>query len=340
MPVIAPAFITLNASITLPEVLLPYSQASGFNHTLPNADLWTRLGEGDLAAYINRADIRTKMAAGQSGYNQLPSVGIFLSYIQTATYLMQVRAEWNHHDASAMSRRGMAIDQAQRLGMRQGHFQLTRSANLYGFNPANGEGLLNTAGATAINLPPDSFGHLTASTYDNGEMAFFIISQILAMKTRTNQLGIGRKFTILGPQRTLGLFEYNVVQLTQYQRAGAGSQSTAGVVEGVGGLNGDEITWAYDDTLIGKGAGGTDAVLLVMPEIENPQPATNWNTNDWANIAPGLMACTLQLCDMVAPREITTPLAGGAVDVLSEMRITSGWGLRGECVEIISMQFA
>lgn len=339
MPVIAPAFITLNPSLTLPEVLLPYSQASGFNHLLPNADLMTRLGEGDLAAYINRADVRTKMAAGQSAYNQLPSVGIFLSYIQTATYLMRVRAEWDHHDANAMSRRGMAIDQAQRLGMRQGHFQLVRSANLFGMNPANGEGIMNTAGATAINLPPDSEGNLTASTYDNGEMAFFIISQILAMKTRTNQLGIGRKFTILGPQRTLGLFEYNVVQLTQYQRAGAGSQSTAGVVEGVGGLNGDEITWAYDDTLIGKGAGGTDAVLLVMPEIENPQPATNWNTNEFANIAPGLMACTLQLCDMVAPREITTPLPGGAVDVLSEMRITSGWGLRGEAVEIISMQF-
>jgi hypothetical protein len=339
MPVIAPAFITLNPSVTLPEILLPYSQASGFVYTLPGADLMTRLGEGDLAAYINRADIRTKMAAGQMAYNQLPSVGIFLSYIQTATYLMRVRAEWDHHDAAAMSRRGMAIDQAQRLGMRQGHFQLVRSANLYGMNPANGEGLLNTAGATVINLPPDSQGNTTATTYDNGEMAFFIISQLLAMKTRTNQLGIGRKFTILGPQRILGLFEYNVVQLTQYQRAGAGSQSTAGVVEGVGGLNGDEITWAYDDTLIGKGAGGTDAVLIVMPEIENPQPASQFNTNEFATIAPGLMANTLQLCDMVAPRELTAPLPGGAVDVLSEMRITSGWGLRGEAVEIVSMQF-
>lgn len=340
MPVIAPAQILLAPSFTLPEVLLPYSQASGAFKTLPNGDLMVRLGEGDLAAYINRADVRTKMAAGQSAYNELPSVGIFLSYIQTATYLMRVRAEWDHHDAAAMARRGMAIEQAQRLGMRQGHFQLARSALLYGMNPANGEGLLNTAGATAINLPSDSYGNDTVVTYDNGQMAFFIISQILAMKTRTNQLGIGRKFTILGPQRTLGQFEYNVVQLTQYQRPGAGSQSTAGVVEGVGGLNGDEIIWAYDDTLIGKGAGGLDAVLLVMPEVENPQPATSWNTNEFANIAPGLNACVLQLCDMVAPREITSPLPGGAVDVVSELRLTSGWGLRGEAVEVISMQYS
>ena len=339
MPVIAPAYVTLNPSITLPEVLLPYSQASGAFYTLPGGDLMVRLGEGDLAAYINKAEVRTKMAAGQTAYNQLPSVGIFLSYIQTATYLLRVLAEWDHHDAAAMSRRGMSIENAQRLGMRQGHFQLVRSMLLYGMNPLNGEGLLNTAGATVINLPPDSNGNNTVVTYDNGEMAFFIISQLLAMKTRTNQLGIGRKFTILGPQRTLGQFEYNVVQLTQYQRQGAGSQSTAGVVEGVGGLNGDEITWAYDDTLIGKGAGGTDAVLIVMPEVENPQPASSFNTNEFATIAPGLNACTLQLCDMVAPRELTAPLPGGAVDVVSEMRATSGWGLRGEAVEIVSMQY-
>jgi hypothetical protein len=340
MPVITPAFVTLNPSYTLPEVLLPYSQASGAFHVLPGSDVMVRLGEGDLAAYINRADIRTKAGAGQDAFNQLPSVGIFLSYIQTATYLMRVRAEWDHHDQAAMARRGMSIDQAYRLGMRQSHFQLGRSALLFGMNPANGEGLLNTAGATAINLPPDSQGNFTASTYDNGEMAFFIISQILAIKTRTNNLGIGRKFTVLGPQRTLGLFEYNVVQLTQYQRAGAGSQSTAGVVEGVGGLNGDEITWAYDDTLIGKGAGGTDAILIVMPEVENPQPSTPWNTNDFATIAPGLMACTMQLADMIAPRELTAPLAAGAVDVVSEMRLTSGWGLRGEAITIVSMQFS
>lgn len=340
MGVIAPAFVTLNPSVTLPEFLLPYSQASGAFQTLPGGDLMNRLGEGDLAAYINRADIRTKMAAGQSAYNELPSVTIVMSMIQTPTYLMRVRAAWDHHDAAAMARRGMAIDRAQRRGMWQGHFQLTRSSLLYGFNPAKGEGLMNTAGAVVINLPPDSHGATAVSTYDNGEMALFLLGQIVAMKTRTNQLGIGRKFTFLGPQRTLGLLEYNIVQITSYQRPGAGTHSTAGVVEAVAGENDDEITWAYDDTLIGKGAGGTDAILLVMPEVQNPQPDTNWNTNEFANIEPGLRATTLQLCDMVAPRELTAPLPGGAVDVVSEMRITSGWGLRGEAVEIISMQYA
>jgi hypothetical protein len=223
--------------------------------------------------------------------------------------------------------------------MRQGHFQLARTGLIYGFNPANGEGLLNTNGATAVNLPNDTNGNFTVVTYDNGQMAFFLLSQLSATKTRTNQLGIGRKFTILGPQRVLGAFEYQgIVQLVQFQRQGGGTHSVAGTVKDIAEMNGDEIIWAYDDTLIGKGAGGNDAIIIVMPEVEKPQ-GSNFNTNEFAKLAPGLDACTLQLCDMAAPREIPTPLPGGAVDVLSEMRITSGWGVRPEAVTVVSIQY-
>ena len=336
---LAPAFVTVNPSFTMPEILLPYTQASGAFETLPTGEPLVRLSDGDLYVYVKRADVRTKVASGQSAYNSLPSVSVALSQISTPTYLLRVRAEYDHHDTAAMGRWGVSIVEAQRLGMRQGHFQLARSALLYGFNPANGEGLVNANGATAISLPADSFGNTTVVTYDNGQMAFFLISQLSALKSRTNQMGIGRKFTILGPQRVLSAFEYqNIVQLTQYQRPGAGSESTAGVIKSVAMTNGDEITWAYDDTLIGKGAGGTDAVIITMPEVENPQGG-KINTNEFAKLAPGLSACTLQLCDMAAPREIPTPLPGGAIDTLSEWRITSGWGVRPETITIVSMQY-
>jgi hypothetical protein len=134
-------------------------------------------------------------------------------------------------------------------------------------------------------------------------------------------------------------FEYqNIVQLTQFQRVGAGSTSTAGVVKEVANWNGDEIIWAYDDTLIGKGTGGNDAVLIVMPEVEKPNGG-KINTNEFAKLAPGLDACTIQLADMSAPREIPTPLPGGAIDIVTEMRITSGWGVRPEAITIASMQY-
>jgi hypothetical protein len=339
MPNLAPSFLTVNPAYFEPGLLLPYVQASGAFDLLANGQPLPRLADGDLYAYIKRVDLRTKVASGQSAYNLLPSVSTALSMISTPSYLLRVRAEYDHHDTAAMGRWGVPIVEAQRLGMRQGHFQLARSALLYGFNPANGEGLVNTQGATAVNLPPDSNGNTTVVTYDNGQMGVFLLTQLSALKTRTNQLGIGHKFTILGPQRVLGAFEYqNIVQLTQFQRAGGGTTSTAGLFKDVAEFNDDEIIWAYDDTLIGKGANGTDAVILLMPEVKKPQGGAI-NTNEFARLAPGIEACSLMYCDMAAPREIPTPLPGGAIDVVSEWRITSGWGIRPEAVTVMSMQY-
>ena len=336
---VAPAFVTVNPSVFLPDIILPYAQASGAFDTIAGGEPQQRLSDGDLVAYIRRADVRTRVAGGQAAYNQLPSVAIALSLVSAPTYLLRVRAEWDYHDQTAFSRHGVNLDQANTLAMRQGHYQLARNALLYGMNPANGEGLLNAAGAVLTTLPPDSQGNSTVGTYDNGEMGFFLLSLISATKTRTNQLGRSRKFVVLGPQRVLGAFEYqNVVSLMQYQRDGAGVASTKGLVEDVLNKNGDELVWCYDDTLVGKGAGGTDAVLVVMPEVEAPK-GSKLNTNEFAKLASGFDATTLQLCDRAAPTEIPTPLAGGATDVLSEWRITSGWAVRGEAVTIASMQY-
>lgn len=338
MPNLAPAFVNINPSFTLPELLLPYSQASGAFNALPDGDVMVRLGDGDQAVYINRIDMRTRVGAGQSAYNELPSCSIALSQISAPTYLVRNRAEYDHHDTAAMARRNVNIVDAQRLAMRQGHFQFFRTMLLDGMQPANGEGLLNTNGATALPLPPDMNGNDTVVTYDNGAMTFFLAQQILAIKTRTNQLGIGKDFNILGPQRTLGTFEYNVVQLTQFQRDGAGTASTAGTFKEILMANGDKITWSYDDTLIGKGSGGTDAVIINMPKVTKPQ-GMRINTNEFAALAPGLDACALQLVDMAAPREIPTPIAGGAIDIVAEMRGTSGWGIRPEAITIVSMAY-
>jgi hypothetical protein len=336
---IAPAYVTLNPNYTMPELLLPYSQASGAFETLPDGEPMVRLGEGDLLVYMNRVDLRTKMTAAQSAANELPSVEVVLSQLSTPSYLLRVRAEYDHHDTAAMSRRNMSIVEAQRLGMRQGHFQLLRSMLLFGMNPVYGEGFLNSAGTVAVNLPADTYGNDTVLTYDNGQMAFFILQQIANLKSRTNQMGIGRTFVILGPQRDLGVWEYSaIVQLVQYQRVGAGTEATAGVVKEMLMKNGDLLIWAYDDTLIGAGAGGNDAVLIVMPEVQKPK-GQKINTNVFAEVRPGYEGCTAMLCDMIAPKEIMTPIAGGAVDVVSELRSTSGWAPRPEALTIISMAY-
>lgn len=336
----ANAFVTVSPHFMEPELMLQYSQASGFVDTLEGGALRVRLAEDDLLVYIKQLNLRTKMLASQSSPNELPGVDVQATMISAPTYNQRVRATWDHHDVAAGGRWGFAVPEAYRLGGRQGHFQLCRDANLFGMNPQNGEGLVNTPGATAVTLPPDSFGDTTVVTYDNGQMAFFLAQQVLNLKTRTYQLGIGKKFTIIGPQRTLGLFEYNVVQLTQFQRLGAGTASTAGTLKSIVMDNGDELTWAYDDTLQGAGAtANTDLVLLVMPEVTKPAGGQPVNTNIFATLAPGNPTCVTQYCDMAAPREIVSPLAGGATDFLQEWRITSGWAPRFQAITVISMPY-
>jgi hypothetical protein len=335
----SPSFTIVNPSFIEPGIILPYVQASGAFDTLANGEPLVRLGDGDLYVYMKRIDVRTAMAAAQAAYNQLPSCSVALSMISTPSYLLRVRAEYDHHDTAAMNRWGVNIVDAQRLAMRQGHFQLSRNALLYGYNPAAGEGLLHAQGSTAVSLPNDSNGNNTIVTYDNGELGVWLLTQISSLKTRCNQLGIGRHFVILGPQRTLAALEYqNIVQLVQFQREGAGSVTTAGMVKNVVAMNEDDVIWVYDDTLMGKGAGGNDAVLLVMPEVKKPSGG-KINTNEIAKLAPGIEACTLMYSDMAAPKEIPTPLPGGAIDVLSEWRITTGWGVRPEAITIMSMKY-
>jgi hypothetical protein len=169
-------------------------------------------------------------------------------------------------------------------------------------------------------------------------MAFYRQQLVGSIKTRTNNLGIGREFVILAPQRVAQQWEYNVVQLVQYQRPGAGTESTAGAVKLIAGVNEDDIRWVADDTLIGKGAGGTDLVIICMPEIEVPTGG-EINTNEFAKLTPGMLDCTAMYADMVAPREITTPLPGGAVDTLTEHRISSGWGIRPEALTLLSATY-
>jgi hypothetical protein len=98
------------------------------------------------------------------------------------------------------------------------------------------------------------------------------------------------------------------------------------------------VTWGYDDTLVGKGQGGNDAIVLVMPEVQQPT-GTPINTNEFAKLTPSLECCTLMLCDKAAPTEIRAPLAAGAVDIVTELRTTSGWGVRPEAITVISAQY-
>ena len=334
-----PSYAIINPSFQEPGFIMPVFQASGAFQLLDGEAPANRLGQGDLYVYIKRMEVRTQMANGQAAYEMLPSTSTAMEMIQAPSYLQRVRAEWNHLDAESFGKWGMDIQNTNRFGMRQGHYQLLRINLLYGTNPQNGEGIVNAIGATALNLPPDTFSNDTIVTYDNGQMGIFLLSQIGALKTRTNQLGIGHKVNFVMPQRVLQNWEYQgIVQLTSYQRPGAGSETTAGLVKAVGEANEDEVLFTCDDTLIGKGSGGHDLIVMNIPKITQPS-GKRINTNYFAGLMPNLESCSLMYLDRAAPTEIPTPIPGGAIDVVSEMRATPGWAVRPETVTLISAQY-
>ncbi|MEN9755887.1 MAG: hypothetical protein RL755_74 [Pseudomonadota bacterium] len=340
MASINPAFVTVNPSLILPDILMQYNQRSGAFSLLGGGEMQVRLSDVDKAVYIRTMSIDTKSSIGQSPGNSLPSVGFTMAQISTPTYLHRARAEYDHHDLAAAGAWGLSLPEAYRLGMRQAIFQQNRNALLYGVNAANGEGLLNTAGATATNLPADSGGHTTILTYDNGEMATFLLKTISDILSNLYMLGNAHKVVILAPQRVIAKWTYyGVVQLTNFQREGAGSGTIATMAQTFSGAAGGDIEFAVDDTLIGKGNGGKDAIIICVPELEVSNDGVN-DTNEFAKLQPGLLATTIQLCDKVAPTEIYSPLAGGATDVLAEQRIISGWGIRPEAIFILSATYS
>jgi hypothetical protein len=339
MGLIAPSVLTVSPSHFEPNIIMSVNQASGYTRTLAGGNPRVQLDSEDKMIYIRTAQVRTTMLQNPATGNVVPNPNIVMGMIQCPTYNQRIRTEYDHHDTAMASKWGLGLPEAYKYAMQQGHHLLLRDRTLYGALPGYGEGIVNTPGATTITLPPDTFGDTAAHNYDSGQMALFLAQQILAIKTRTYQLGTPRRFAFLGPQRILGIFEYNVVQLTSYQRPGAGTGSTLEMLKQIGIEAGNDVVeFAYDDSLIGQGTGGTDLVILIMPEIE-PHLKQPLDTNMFAKLSQGFNDNSLLYTDMVAPLEIPTPLPGGAIDVLTEMRASPGWVVRPECLQLISMPY-
>ena len=341
MSTFAPAYVLVHPNYMLPELILQYSLASGAFETLAGEDPMPRLGEADLFVYARKVQLTTQVTAQQSTANQLPSASVVPSMISTPSYRIQTRAQYDGFDEAAAAHWDIALPLAMRLAARQGIAQQLRNALLYGYNAANGEGLLNTSGATAVSLGADSNGNTNYSAWDSGQFAQFLLNMIAALKVRTLQIGQPLRLVFLGPQRFITTISYSgVVQLTQFQRVGAGVETAAGLVETVAKwAGGDDVSFAVDDTLIGQGSGGTDAILLVAPELKKPRANSKINTNAFADLTPNLTSTSIMLCDMAAPKEIPTPIPDGGITTLFTLRSTSGWMIRPEALTILSAAY-
>ncbi|QGZ66364.1 DUF2184 domain-containing protein [Paraburkholderia acidisoli] len=334
-----PAQVRVNPHFAEPDLIVTYAQASGAFAALPGNKPKVKLGNDDLYVYINALDLRTETLSAQAAGNFLPSATLVGTQYSTQTYLIRTRSIWDHHDIAAAAHYNVSLPAAQDLAARQGIYQQMRTALLYGYQPSNNEGLLNAAAATAVTLPPDQYGNTTASTYDNGDMSLWLLSQIVNIKSGMFQSGaqITNRIRFIGPQRILLNWQLaNIVRVTAYQRPGAGTSTTGQVVANVTAEAGDEVEYYFDDTLQGKGAGGADMVILTIPEIEQPD-MPGINTNVFGDVQPSTKAVNAMYTDMPAPMKIPTPIPDGAITEVQEMRISSGWNLRGQGLYLLSI---
>ncbi len=341
MAYLFPAQAKVNPNFSEPELIVTYAQASGFAGAMAGGAPRVRLGSDDLYVYVNRLDVRTESVASQFGANYLPSASLSANYEQAQTYLLRTRNNYDRHMMQAAGRYNVSLPQATELGQRQGIYQQLRSMFLYGYNPTNNEGMLNVQGATAVTLPSDTYDNTQVSTYDNGQMYLFLLSQIVALKTRMYQSGasISNRIVIVSPQRVFLQFQYGaVVQVTSFQRPGGGTSTVAEAMQKVAEEAGDSIEWYYDDTLIGKGSGGSDMVIMTIPEVEIPDIG-GINTNEFGKVNPSTKAVNVMYSDVAAPIKIQTPIPDGGITQVLEMRATSGWCWRPQGLTLLSMPY-
>ena len=99
--------------------------------------------------------------------------------------------------------------------------------------------------------------------------------------------------------------------------------------------NGKDIEFYVDNTLEGKGDGGTDGIILAIPELVD-QTDSAFNTNVFASLQPNITANIVQMCDTPEPVFKTVPLSLDNNEIMSEQKIIPAWGLRPEAITFIS----
>jgi hypothetical protein len=335
------AISRISPSFVEPKILTRYLQRSGAFATLATGGPQVKIGSQDLMVYQLTLDMRSQVSHGQVAYDNVSGPSFTTDQIKAATYLVRSRANFDHHDTDAAAGWNISLVDANRKAMRSGIANFARAALLYGVVPSTGEGLVNAPGATALTFPADANGKVSVTGMDPAWQAQEVLTIIGQLQSRINAVAQGAvRIVVLAPQRVIQAWKMQIVGLLSYQRPGAGTQSITGTIDAVAADGGADVYFAVDDTLLGKGQGGSDLVLIVAPELVNPQEGPgSINTNEFATLQNFADDATAQYFDKAAPSEIVSPMAGGYTDMLLEQRMTAGWVKRPEAITLLSVPY-
>lgn len=330
------AKIQAQPSYTMPGMVVQQSVVSGFTGILGGGNVQSRLNTTDVAVYMQSLKFRANSVVSQNPANSLPSgVELIPEMRSIPTYFIRAKAEYDSHDVAAAGNWNVSLEQAIKLALKQSHFERIRDAALYGVNASNHEGILNAPNIVTASLPADSHTNTGFVDYDNGELVVWLLNRINDLTSRTFTSGSPVRLAMLMPIRLLNKLTTGIVQLTSYQRSGAGSDSVGGTIQTVLEWNGKDIEFYVDNTLQGKGDGGTDGIILCIPELVD-QSDMPFNTNIFASLQPNITANIVQMCDTPEPVFKTVPLSLDNNEIMSEQKIIPAWGVRPEAITFIS----
>lgn len=330
------AKIQVQPSYTMPGMVVQQSLVSGFTGLLGGGNVQARLNASDVAVYMQSLKFKANSVISQNPANQLPSgVELMPEMRSIPTYFIRAKAEYDMHDVAAAGNWNVSLEAAIKLALKQSHFERIRDAALYGVNATNHEGILNAPNIATATLPADSHANTGFIDYDNGELLVWLLNRINDVTSRTFTSGAPVRLAFLMPVRLLNKLTTGIVQLVTYQRVGAGSNSVEGTLHSVMEWNGKTLEFYVDNTLIGKGDGGTDGIILAIPELVD-QSDNAFNTNVFASLQPNITANIVQMCDTPEPVFYTVPLSMQNNEIMSEQKIIPAWGLRPEAITFIS----
>lgn len=266
----------------------------------------------------------------------LPVLGAF--YIPT--YSIASTVMYNSIDSLRSKENSYDLRSMLDDGMKQ-TFRLTeRNLLIYGAKNAPNEGILNAVGAYAHTLDPDQFGVSNISNMDQGYLATALSGLASDIVQKAMAVGEPTRLVILAPQRIITvLTSRKVVQLTDYQRPGAG---VAGAGEMAAALLANisvNFELAVDDSLIGKGKNGTDLIIIGVPEIPPDSGEINSTNAVYAGFPNKENGCIVQYTDSYMPIAKSAITFPGELQVVYSKNTTSGIVVRPELFSLISVAY-
>jgi hypothetical protein len=250
----------------IPGVIAPVNQNADYLKAFAGI---TKLGEiGDDYAYLTTLEkIHTPTTIGQQWRGGVDTAQFATNQLAYQYYTIQARFEYTDQQAAKLGKilPGIGIHDLFGRLSRQGIAQRDHYGALFGFDPAQTQGLVKQG--TTASFPADSDGHSTLTAYNPDELMAFMAGQ--ARTAMNNTYGMAKPVVFMSSVRVVNWIKSTMINLTQYQMPGAGVDSVGGAYSRVVGewLGVGKIDFVADDLLKAAGTNSTDVMLFVAPGL-------------------------------------------------------------------------